>query len=70
MYLSSYGVTINATNGSCSAPTANDNRPTCAVTTETVTITGPLEVDFQYNVDGGAYQSSEFFIINCGTTFL
>ncbi|SDY09734.1 hypothetical protein SAMN05444338_1431, partial [Flavobacterium degerlachei] len=43
-------------------PTASaTTQPTCAVATGTVTISAPIGADFQYNVDGGTYQSSVTF---------
>ncbi|HNW89943.1 MAG TPA: gliding motility-associated C-terminal domain-containing protein [Bacteroidales bacterium] len=42
------------------AATTTVTQPTCAVGTGTITVTAPLGA-FEYNIDGGAYQSSAIF---------
>ncbi|SDX63067.1 hypothetical protein, partial [Flavobacterium degerlachei] len=59
---SATSITINARPTAPAAPTASaTTQPTCAVATGTVTISAPIGADFQYNVDGGTYQSSATF---------
>ena len=51
------------------APTASVTvQPTCAVPTGTIVVTAPLGATIEYNIDGGAYQSSVTFAGVSGCT--
>src|SRR4029079_7648789 len=62
-------VTVNTVPGAPVAPTASVTvQPTCAVPTGTIEVSAPLGVNFQYSLDGGAFQASATFTgVNPGT---
>src|SRR4030095_10916787 len=55
-------VTVNTVPGAPAAPTAGVTvQPTCAIPTATIEVTAPLGANFQYSIDGGAFQASTTF---------
>jgi len=58
--------TFNVTVSGCAgcinpaAPTVNTTQPTCTVATGTIDVTAPIGL-YEYNIDGGTYQSSTTF---------
>ncbi|WP_116789161.1 gliding motility-associated C-terminal domain-containing protein [Flavobacterium psychrotrophum] len=78
----SYTVTVRNTQGCTSvspvyvinpapagplSPTATPVDPVCGTTSGTLIITAPLGAEYQYSVDGGAFQSGTIFSVNPGT---
>ena len=50
------------------APTTNSVQPTCSTPTGSITISAPTGTNFEYNLNGGSYQSSATFSsLNPGT---
>ncbi|MFP9115933.1 gliding motility-associated C-terminal domain-containing protein [Flavobacterium sp. RHBU_3] len=54
-------VTIAPVPTAPAAATATLIQPTCTLATGTLTITAPLGAEYQYSINGGAYQSSPIF---------
>ncbi len=55
-------LTVNAVPGLPAAPTASVTvQPTCSVPTGTIVITAPTGAAYEYNMDGGTYQTSVTF---------
>lgn len=54
------GVVINSQPSAPVAASVSVVQPTCAVATGTITVTAPLG-EYQYNIDGGTYQTSPIF---------
>ncbi|WP_162910621.1 T9SS type A sorting domain-containing protein [Hymenobacter oligotrophus] len=53
--------TINPQPGTPGAPTVEVTQPTCAVGTGTIAVTAPVGQGFEYNLNGGTWQSSSTF---------
>ncbi len=43
------------------APTTNSTQPTCSIPTGSITVSTPTGANFEYNLNGGTYQSSALF---------
>jgi gliding motility-associated-like protein len=43
------------------APTTNSTQPTCSTPTGSITVSTPTGANFEYNLNGGTYQSSALF---------
>ena len=57
-------IVVNAVPTVPAVPTASTTtQPTCAVPTGTITVTSPLGAAYEYNVDGGTYQSGTSFAL-------
>ncbi len=55
-------LTVNAVPAVPPAPTASVTvQPTCAIPTGTIVVSGPLGAAYEYNIDGGTYQTSTTF---------
>ncbi len=56
-------VTIDPVPSSPAAPTASVTiQPTCSVPTGTIVVTAPVGAQYEYNIDGGSYQSGVTFV--------
>ena len=55
-------IVMNAISANPAAPVASvTKQPTCTVQTGTITVTAPTGADFQYSINGGAYQTQATF---------
>ncbi len=54
-------VTVNAATAPANATVSVTIQPTCSLPTGTIFITAPLGAGYEYNIDGGAYQTSVTF---------
>src|SRR5690606_40639007 len=54
-------VVVDAVPDAPITPTADVDQPTCETTTGTITVTAPLGAEYEYSLDGGAWQSGITF---------